>query len=345
MKAYEIGDTRNGLALRMVERPMPVPGPGEVLYRIRATGLNARDMTLLLGLGREPGPETRVPLMDNAGEVAGVGPGVTRVKVGDRVAMTHYWQWLDGAWDVKMREQDFAGTRDGFLAEYLIVPEAPLVHLPDEMSFESASTLQSAGLTAWNAVIESGRARPSDVIVTLGTGGVSVFGLQWAKLIGARVIITSSSDAKLERMTALGADNTINYRATPRWSDAVLALTGGRGADIVLNTVGMGEMEQCLLACASGGRVMYIGANPVAPDRKMPTPTALANFPNLIIKDLTIKGVTVGSRRMFEDMLKAMAVNKIEPVIDRVFDFADAQAAVAYMQSGEKLGKVVIRID
>ncbi|MDX2224997.1 MAG: NAD(P)-dependent alcohol dehydrogenase [Rhodospirillaceae bacterium] len=344
MKVYEIGDTSKGLALRMAERPVPTPGHGEVLYRIRATGLNARDMTLLLGLGRTPGPQDRIPLMDNAGEVAAVGPGVTRVAVGDRVVMTHYWRWLDGEWDVAMSRDDFAGTRDGFLAEYVVVPEAPLIKLPDDISFEQASTLQSAGLTAWNAVVEAGRARASDTVLTLGTGGVSVFGLQWAKMLGARVIITSSSDAKLERMKALGADVTINYRTTPDWAAAVMAATDGRGADIVLNTVGLSEMQACLMSCASGGRVMYIGANSVAADRKAPAPTSLSSLPNLIIKDLTIKGIVVGSRRMFEDLLTAMSRNRIAPVIDRVYAFDEAAEAVRYMQSGEKVGKVVIRV-
>ncbi|MSO98876.1 MAG: NAD(P)-dependent alcohol dehydrogenase [Rhodospirillaceae bacterium] len=344
MKVYEIGDTTNGLAIHKVERPVPKPGHGQVLYKLRATGLNARDLTLIMGRGPQPGPKNRIPLMDNAGEVAEVGPGVTRVKPGDRVVMTHYWQWLDGKWDNAMREQDFAGTMDGFLAEYALVPADPLVKIPDSMSFEDASTLQSAGLTAWNAVVEAGHAKASDTVLTLGTGGVSVFGLQWAKMMGARVIITSSSDAKLERMKALGADMTVNYRTTPNWSQAVLDMTGGRGADIVLNTVGIQEMEQCLTACASGARVMFIGANPVTPDRKASAPTALTRFPNLIMKDLTIKGIVVGSRRMFEDLVKAMTANKIKPVIDRVYNFDQVREALAYMESGEKIGKIVIKV-
>jgi NADPH:quinone reductase-like Zn-dependent oxidoreductase len=345
MKAYEIGDTSKGLGLRLVERPALTPGFGQAVIKVRCTGLNARDLSILKGglMGRAV-PPTRVPLMDVAGDVLLVGPGVSRVKVGDRVTMTHYWKWLDGAWDVSMREEDYSNTLDGFLAEQALVQAEPLVKIPDSVTYEDASTIPSAGLTAWNAVIEAGRTKPGYTVLTIGTGGVSVFGLQWAKMIGARVVITSSSDAKLEKMRALGADITVNYRTHPQWAQQVLDATGGRGADVVLNNVGMGEMEQCLLACASGGKVMFIGANAVTPDRKDAPPTALTRFPNLIIKDLTIKGIIVGSRRMFEDLLAAMAANTIKPIIDRVYAFDQVREAIAYMESGEKIGKIVIKV-
>jgi NADPH:quinone reductase-like Zn-dependent oxidoreductase len=343
MKAYEIGDATTGL--RLVERPALKPGFGQAVLKVRATGLNARDLAVLKGglMGRGV-PPTRVPLMDVAADVLSVGEGVSRVKPGDRVTMTHYWKWIDGAWDVSMREEDYSNTLDGFLAEQALVQAEPLVKIPDSVTYEDASTIPSAGLTAWNAVVEAGRAKPGCTVVTIGTGGVSVFGLLWSKLMGARVVITSSSDAKLAKMREHGADVTINYRSTPNWSQAVLDATGGRGADIVLNNVGMGEMEQCLSACASGGKVMYIGANAVTPDRKTAAPTALTRFPNLIIKDLTIKGIIVGSRRMFEDLLAAMAANKLKPIIDRVYAFDEVREAIARMESGEKIGKVVIRV-
>lgn len=345
MKAYEIGDTSKGIGLRLVDRPALKPGFGQVVIKVRATGLNARDLSILKGglMGKSV-PSTRIPLMDVAGDVLLVGPGVSRVKVSDRVTMTHYWKWLDGAWDVSMREEDYSNTLDGFLAEQALVHADPLVKIPDSVTYEDASTIPSAGLTAWNAVIEAGHTKPGYTVLTIGTGGVSMFGLQWAKMMGARVIITSSNDAKLEKMKALGADVAINYRTTPNWSQAVLDATNGRGADVVLNNVGMGEMEQCLMACASGGKVMYIGANAVTPDRKDAPPTALTRFPNLIIKDLTIKGIIVGSRRMFEDLLAAMATNNIKPIIDRVYAFDQVHDAIAYMQSGDKIGKIVIRV-
>jgi NADPH:quinone reductase-like Zn-dependent oxidoreductase len=346
MRVYEIGDNQGGLTLHAVERPVPKPGHGEALLRLHATGLNARDLDIVRGgmFGRTQ-PATRIPLSDNAGEVVAVGPGVTRVKVGDRVTMTHYWRWIDGAWDAAMAAEDYANTLDGFLAEYKAVPAEPLVKLPDAMTYEEASTLQSAGLTAWNAVIAAGGTRPGDTVLTIGTGGVSLYGLIWAKMAGARAVVTSSSDAKLAALKARGADIGINYRSNPNWAQEVLDRTGGRGADVVLNNVGVAEMENCLAACASGGRVMYIGANPVARSRPAPAePPVVRRFPNLIMKDLTIKGIIVGSRRMFEDLVAAMALHGIKAPIDRVYGFDQVREAIAYMESGEKLGKVVIRI-
>ena len=347
MRVYEIGDYKkaNGLALHIVERPDPVAGPGEVVMKIRATGINARDLTIMRGgMGPKPQPFTRVPLSDNAGDVLSVGPGVDRVKVGDRVTMTHYWQWLDGKWHGDMALKDFASNIDGFLAEKIVVPADPLIKIPDSMTYEDASTLQSAGLTAWNAVVCAGQTKPGDTVLTIGTGGVSIYGLQWAKMIGAKAIITSSNDAKLDRMRQLGADITINYRTQPNWAQEVLDRTAGRGADVVLNNVGLQEMESCLLACASNGRVMYIGANPVDRSGAAPKPVSLTRFPNLIMKDLTIKGIIVGSQRMFEDMITAMTLNNIKPVIDKVFPFDQVLDAVKYMESGDKIGKVVIKV-
>ncbi|MBT4740071.1 MAG: alcohol dehydrogenase catalytic domain-containing protein, partial [Rhodospirillaceae bacterium] len=193
MRVYEIGDYTKGLSLHAVERPEPVPGHGEAVMRVRATGINARDLSIMEGaLGKNVMPYTRVPLSDNAGDIIAVGPGVENVKVGDRVTMTHYWEWLDGDWHADMAKKDYASTIDGFLAEQVVVPAAALIKLPDSISYEDASTIQSPGLTAWNAVVEAGAAKASDTVLTLGTGGVSVFGMQWAKMLGARVIITSS---------------------------------------------------------------------------------------------------------------------------------------------------------
>lgn len=346
MKVYEIGDYTKGLNLHEVERPDPVPCHGEVVMKVRATGVNARDLSIMDGaLGPNKMPFTRVPLSDNAGDVLAVGPGVTQFKSGDRITLTHYWKWLDGYWHADMAKTDYGATLDGFLAEQVVVPEAALIKLPDNMSYEDACTLQSPGLTAWNAVVEAGAVRPSDTVLTLGTGAVSVFGMQWAKMLGARVIVTSSSDEKLERMKALGADMTVNYRTHPNWSEQVLGMTGGEGANVVLNNVGLQEMENCLLACASRGKVMYIGANPVVHSEDgQAAPPSLSRLPNLILKDLTIKGIIVGSRRMFVDLITAMDAHQIKPVIDRVFAFDEIYDAIAYMKSGDKLGKVVIKV-
>jgi NADPH:quinone reductase-like Zn-dependent oxidoreductase len=349
IRAWEVGDYTGGISLRLAERPAPVPGPGEVLMKVHATGLNARDLSLLKGVriyGSKDGGPKRIPLDDNAGEVLAVGEGVARVAPGDRVICTHFPLWVDGDWDDEtMSVLDFGVNADGFLTEQAIVPAQGLVKIPERMAFTDAATLPNAGLTAWHAVVAGGQVARGDTVVTLGSGGVSVFGLQWAKLQGARVIITSSSDAKLARLRELGADDTINYRTTPDWHDEVLKVTGGRGANVVLNTVGIAELERCLLACTSNGRVMQIGANPV---RRAPgeEPFAgLQDFPRgMLMKKLTIQGVLVGSRAMLEDLVTAADANEVRPVVDRVFSFEQAREAVDYMASGQKIGKVMIRV-
>ncbi len=349
MRAWEMGDLSSGIALHLTQRAVPTPAAGEALLKVHATGLNARDLTLLRGVhiyGGSDGPPTRIPLDDNACEVLAVGPGVSRVRVGDRVVCTHFPLWIDGSWDdATMSALDFSVNRDGFLAEQVVVPEQGLVKLPDSISYQDASTLPNAGLTAWHAVVVEAGVRPGDTVLTLGTGGVSMFGMQWAKMLGARVAVTSSSDDKLARVKALGADITVNYRSNPDWHTQVLSQTGGRGVDVVLNTVGISELERCLLACGSNGRVMLIGANPVQTAAGSAEFSGLKKFPrSMIMKGLTIKGIIVGSRRMLEDVVRAVDVHKIKPIIDRVFPFEQTLEAVRYMESGAKLGKVGIEI-
>lgn len=345
MKAYEVGDYANCGKLRLVERPDPVPGSGEALVRVRVTGPNARDFAIwTTGMWHPPSLATFIPLCDFAGDVISVGPNVTEVVPGDRVTMIHYSRWLDGKWDVSMREEDFAHTRDGFLRELAVVPANALVRIPNNLGYEHAATLPSAGLTAWQAVVEEGHLKPGDTMVTIGTGGVSIFALQWAKMLGARVIITSSSDEKLARMRELGADETINYRNTPNWYEAVLALTGGRGAELVINNVGLAELDQCLESCRSGARIMYIGASPVTSNRVAAGGVVPQRLGLLIIRDLTIKGIVVGSRRMMVDMVKALEKHDLRPIIDRVYEFDRANEALEYFAKGGKIGKVMIRV-
>jgi NADPH:quinone reductase-like Zn-dependent oxidoreductase len=345
VKAYEVGDFGETGRLRLVDRPVPAPQAGEALVRVRATGLNARDLSIMKrNQFGQVIPPTHIPLSDIAGDVVAVGDGVTAVDVGDRVTMTHYWRWLDGNWDESMREEDYAMTLDGFLVEQAVVPAAALIKLPDSISYEAASTLQSAGLTSWNAVVENGRVKPGETVVTLGTGGVSVFAMQWAKLKGARVIVTSSSDDKLARMRELGADDGVNYAKDRAWSKGVMELTSGRGADLVINNVGIAEFDQCLEAAASGARIMHVGANPVSADRKVAVPEAPKRMGLMIMRDLTIKGIIVGSREMFVTLVDQMAANNIKPIIDRVYDFDQVNEAIHYMAGAEKIGKVVIRV-
>ena len=230
----------------------------------------------------------------------------------------------------------FLSIAVNFLAG-LVLSADSLVRIPDYLSWEEASTLQSSGCTPWRALALEAQTRPGETVLTLGSGNVSVFGTQIAKqMLGARVIATSSSDRKLEAMRALGADSTVNYLTHPDWEKQVLALTGGRGADVVLNTVGWPTLEKCLLACASEGRIMYIGA--------MKKPVQLDALPNLIMRGITIKGFSVGSRRMLEDFLRAMDVTRLHPHIDRVFRFEEAVDAVRYADGGGRVGKVVIRV-
>ena len=267
MRAYEVGDAKDGqITMRLVKRAMPQPGPGEVLLKVHATGLNARDLSLLRRVriyGGAGDSTTLIPLDDNGCEVVALGPGVTRVQKGDRVMATHFPLWIDGPWDDAMSKIDFSVNRDGFLAEYAVVGADALVKIPDALSYEAASTLPNPALTAWHAVVGDADVKRGETVVTLGTGGVSMFGFQFAKYKGAKVIVTSSSDEKLAKMRSLGADMTINYRTNPEWQQEVVKLTNGRGADVVLNTVGIGEMERCINACASNGRICQIGANPV----------------------------------------------------------------------------------
>jgi NADPH:quinone reductase-like Zn-dependent oxidoreductase len=332
MRAWEIGDQSSDLTLRMVERPIPRPGPGELLYRVHATGLNARDLWLM----RRKDMATRVPCSDNIGTIAATGPGVTGFAVGERVTVTHYAQWLAGDWDESYTAFDHGNTVDGFLAEYAIALAAAAVKVSDRLPDEEACTLATAGLTSWRALAIDARPEPGEIVLTLGTGGVSVFCLQVAQWFGARVIITSSSDAKLERMKMLGADMTVNYRTNPDWSEELLRLTGGQGADVVLNNVGYPEIESCLKSCANNARVIHIGASRQT--------TQFGPLQNFFMKDCSIKGIANGSRRMLQEFLRAADQHQLRPVVDQVFEFEQAIEAVRAMEGANRVGKLVIRV-
>jgi NADPH:quinone reductase-like Zn-dependent oxidoreductase len=340
-RAFELGTQTTGAdgepTLHMVTRPALAPGHGEVLMRVRATGIGARDLRIILGDFGPLRPPNRVPGQDNAGDVIAVGPGVETIKVGDRVVCCHYPLYLDGAWDIDMARLDYGNILDGFYAEQAVLPAAALVKIPDHMSYEEASTLQSSVLTPWRGLMDA-KTLPGETVLTLGTGNVSVFGLQLAKMLGSRVIVTSSSDEKLAKVRSLGADLTVNYARFPDWEKEVLRLTEGRGADVVLNTVGYVTLEKSLASCASNGRVMQLGA------AESFRTTNVKGFPNLIMRDLTIKGFTVGSRAMLADLIRAIDANDLKPHIDRVFPFEQTLDAIRYARGGERVGKVVIRM-
>jgi NADPH:quinone reductase-like Zn-dependent oxidoreductase len=335
MKVYEIRD-RFGLdALKLVERPQPQPGPNEVLLKIRAASLNYRDLLVVKGLYNPKMPLPRVPVSDAVGEVVGAGAGVTRVEPGERVAGLFMQKWLCGPVTDAAARSALGGAIDGLLAEYAVLHEDGVIPVPEHLTDEEAATLPCAALTAWNALFEEGRVKPGDSVLVQGTGGVSLFALQFARLGGARVFATSSSDAKLERARGLGASDGINYKTTPEWGDAVRKLTGGAGIDQVVEVGGAGTLPQSLRAVRTGGTISLIGVLSGA-GQVNPTP--------VLMKNVRVQGIFVGSRDMFEAMNRAIARHKLRPVVDRVFPFAEAVEALRYMESGAHFGKIVIRV-
>ena len=338
MKAYEIGSQTGIEGLRLVTRSDPVAGPGEVVLRVRAVCLNHRDLLVLAGGYGARRPESRIPVSDGVGEVIAVGTGVTAVAIGDRAICAHFASWIDGSFAMSAFAQDLGITHDGWLAEQIIVPAAALVRVPDSLSDAQAAALPAAGLTAWNALVEVGKVRAGDVVLVLGTGGVSILALQIAKLSGARVAITSSSDAKLEAARKLGADITINYQTSPDWAAELMTATGGGGADIIVETGGYATLSQSIAAAAVNGRIVLIGALAGPPS------AGLANFSTIVGKNLTLRGITEGSRAMLAALVRAASLSGMTPVIDREFAFDAAPEAYRYLQSGQHLGKVLIRI-
>ena len=329
MNVYEVVQGSTSIdGLRRGERARPEPGPSEVLVRVRAASLNFRDVAVVRGkyIG---GPLTQdtIPLSDGAGEVAAVGAGVQDFAVGDRVVATFAQGTPPAA---------LGSPLDGMLTEYRCLDASGLLPIPADLSFEEAATLPCAAVTAWNALTEGKAVRPGDSVLTLGTGGVSLFALQLAKMAGARVIITSSSDAKLERARALGADETINYKREPNWERAVLELTGGQGADHVVELGGAGTLPHSYKAVGPRGEISLIGVLTL-PDGDL-SPHAM------MFKGATMRGIFVGDKALFMGLNRAIAVNGLKPVIDTVFEFDDAVEAYNYLRSARHFGKIVIRI-
>src|SRR5215216_4520066 len=333
MRVYEYRQFGlNNLAL--VERDEPQPAAHEVVVKFHAASLNYRDVLFAKGIYNPHARFPAVPLSDGAGEVVAAGEGVTRWKVGDRVCTIYYPGWLEGTNVTQtVHRSPGDGELGGVLREYGAFHEDALVRIPEHLSFEEAAALPCAAVTAWNALIHVGNLKAGDTILTLGTGGVSVFALQFAKMHGARVIATSSSDEKLARVRELGADETINYRKTPDWDKEVLRLTEGIGVDHVIEVGGAGTLPRSVNAARAGGLVSLIGVL-----------TSGAGFDPLhvLVKALRVQGVVVGSRRMFEDMNRAVAANGMRPVVGKTFAFEEAREALKYMERGSHFGKIVI---
>ncbi|MBM3559033.1 MAG: NAD(P)-dependent alcohol dehydrogenase [Alphaproteobacteria bacterium] len=313
------------------------PGPGEVLVRLRAASLNYRDLVAVEGgYGRRQRTGGLVLLSDGAGEVVSVGAGVTRFAPGDRVFGLIFPDWQDGGLSAAVMADTLGGTLDGVGCELRLFPERGLVAIPHGLSFVEAATLPVAAITAWSAIVTQGGVAPGDVVLTQGTGGVSLFALQFARLAGAEVIVISSSDAKLERARALGAGHTINYVATPEWSRPARAVTGGRGVDHVVELGGGGTLEQSLRVVRVGGTLSLIGVLGGA--------AAAVPLGRVVTQNIRLQGVTCGSRREVEAMVRAIALAGLKPAVDRVFPLAEIRAALEWLRAGRHFGKVCIEV-
>jgi NADPH:quinone reductase-like Zn-dependent oxidoreductase len=323
----------SGIALR--EERAPEPAPTEILVRVRAAALNRRDAAILQETYPLPGRLGVVPLSDGAGEAVAVGDRVTRFKVGDHVTGAYFPRWRDGRIAPDLIDQ-LGCTIDGMLAEYAVLDEQWAVAVPDHLSWEEAATLTCAGVTAWNSVVETGAARAGQSVLVLGTGGVSLFALQFAKLMGCRVIATTSQDAKAERLRALGADVVINYVKEPAWGRVVRDVTNGEGVDLIVETNGPDTIKQSLIAAALYGRIVLLITRS-ARNRVLELPGD-AYARSLV----TISRVFVGSRASLEAMNRAIAASRLRPVIDKVFSFSDAHGAYEYFMKQNVFGKVVI---
>ena len=335
MKAYEV--QQFGIDnLTVVDRDEPRPSPSEVVVKFHAASLNYRDVMVVSGTYNPRMKLPAVPMSDGAGEVVEIGEGVTKWKPGDRVMPIFAQRWIDGDTSEEKRRTSLgAGAQwDGILREYGAFDQEGLVRVPEYLSYEEAATLPCAALTAWHAVAVSGNVKPGQIVLTLGTGGVSIFALQLAKLCGARVIATTGSEEKIPKLRELGADEIINYKSREDWDATVLDLTGKRGVDHVIEVGGSGTLARSLTAVRLGGHVAMIGALTGPGD---------FNPVTVFMKAVRLQGIFTGSRTMFEGLLSAIEVSRLKPVIDRTFGFTEAREALHYMESGAHFGKIVIR--
>ena len=333
IRQYQLEALGGELRLVMRDIAQPVPRKNEVLVHVRAVSLNRRDLSIL-----QSGRARRglVPLSDGAGEVIALGPGVTRWRVGDRVVGTFFANWVDGTRSAAVNASARGGAIDGMLSEMVVSHEDGLVSVPKHLTFEEAATLPCAAVTAWSGLFTHGRLKPDHFVLLEGTGGVSIFGLQFAVAAGAKAIITSSSDAKLERARQLAAFGTVNYRTNPEWQDEVRELTGGKGVDHVLDVGGRNTLPKAIQALGFGGHIALIGGL-----SGFATTMPVGSFIGL---EASVTGIYVGSRAEFEAMNQFIIEHQLRPVIDRVFSFEEAPEAYDYMASGGHLGKIVIKL-
>jgi NADPH:quinone reductase-like Zn-dependent oxidoreductase len=336
MKAYVFEAAGDSFGLKLVDRETPTPGPGQVRVRVESTSLNYRD---LIHLRKQAGRNVagRIPLSDGAGVVSALGEGVSRVKVGDRVAGCFFPLWEMGRFDMIHHRNDLGGSLDGMLAEEVLLPASGVTPFPEHLSADEAACLPCAGVTAWNGLVTRGGLASGQSVLVLGTGGVSTFALQFATAMGANVIVTSSSDEKLAKAKKLGAFGTINYKEDPAWEKAVFKLTEGRGVDHVIEVGGAGTLGKSLASVSAGGHIALIGVLTGF------GPPSESLFP-LVGKNANMSGIYVGSRADFEAMNGFISEKHLQPVIDKVFSFDQAAEAMDYLASGNHFGKVVLRV-
>lgn len=334
MKVYEI--QQFGIdELALVDREIPIPQEKEVLVKFHAASLNYRDLMMVKGLYNPRLKMPLVPFSDGAGEVVAVGNSVTKFKIGDRVCPIFMQGWLDGEVEFKKARTTLGGDFDGCLREFGTFNENGLVRIPQHLTYEEASTLPCAAVTAWHALAVSGKVKKDQFVLFQGTGGVSIFALQFAKIFGAKTIITSSSDEKLERAKELGADFLINYKNEPDWDKKVLEITEKRGVDHIVEVGGAGTLQKSINSVKMGGHIAVIGV--VAGKGEF-------NHLQIFMKSIKVQGIFVGSREMFEEMNKYISENQLKPVVDKVFEFSQAREALKMMESAAHFGKIVVKI-
>ena len=333
MKAFEI--QQFGIEnLALVERDAPQPKPSEVLVKFHAASLNYRDLMVVRGHYNPRLKMPLVPLSDGAGEVVAVGESVKKWKTGDRVCPIFMQGWIEGEPTAQKSRTALGGDADGTLREFGAFDEQSLVKIPEHLSYAEAATLPCAAVTAWHALVVSGKLKAGEKVLTQGTGGVSVFAIQFARMFGARVLATSSSDDKLEKVKQLGANEIINYKQTPDWDKSVLELTGKTGVDHIVEVGGAGTLPKSLNAIKIGGHIALIGV--------LTGGGGEINPRSILMKSVKVQGIFLGSRQMFEEMNRAIELNRLKPVIDRTFAFEEAREAFKYMESAGHFGKIVI---
>ncbi|MGM4914144.1 zinc-dependent alcohol dehydrogenase family protein [Rhizobium sp. 768_B6_N1_8] len=336
MKAIVLTEAGSLDNLTLQKRPMPQPQRQEILIRVKATALNYRDLEIAQGHYHTAFGLPLIPLSDGVGEVIAVGRDVTRFKIGDRVCSTFWQRWTGGSFRMAEPSYQRGGPLDGLLSEYAILDEQAAVFAPRNLSDIEASTLPCAAVTAWQALVTEGHIRAGETVLVQGTGAVSLFALQFARASGARVIVTSSSDEKLERAKGLGAFGGINYRRTPEWSAAVLDMTDGRGVDHIIEVGGPKSFEQSLKAASRRGQINVIGY--------LGGIQGTINPLDIFRKQIDVRGIPVGSRESFEAMNRAIEALDLKPVIDRVFDWTDVANSMRYFSAASRFGKVVLQL-